>query len=58
MHTCIYMRKKGGDAGSNNRVVIEIKMAARALVLLYVQEVVTQPEILNRTILSNRVHVT
>ena len=28
------------------------------LVLLYVQEVVTQPKILNRTILYNLVHVT
>ena len=26
--------------------------------LLYVQEVVTQPKILNRTILSNLIHVT
>ena len=26
--------------------------------ILYVQEVVTQPKILNRTILSNRIHVT
>ena len=29
-----------------------------AVMVLYVQEVVTQPKILNRTILSNIIHVT
>ena len=39
---------------------IRFYLAPRILfyLLLYVQEVVTQPQILNRTILSNLIHVT
>ena len=41
-----------------NGLVIKQVCKRKYFIILYVQEVVTQPEILNRTILNNLVHVT
>ena len=50
--------RSDADFDGRHRGFLRVKVSDDFYSILYVQEVVTQPKILNRTTLSNIIHVT